>query len=163
MKTRTAFALMTCLALIVTGSVGADDDKKKEEAEKVFKSLKCPVSGKPLKKDAVADYMKAKVYFCCPNCPKAFAKNMKKFATKANHQLVATKQFVQKACPMTGGKTKDQHHTKVAGVGVKFCCPKCKGATEKMKGDEQLAKVFGEQGFKKGFEIAKKKEKKKAA
>jgi hypothetical protein len=167
MKTRVAFAVVACLLVAITGRViGADDAAKEaeaKEAEKIWKSLKCPVSGKAISKDAVADYLKGKVYFCCEGCPEAFAKDVKKFATKANHQLVATKQYVQKACPLSGRKIADEHHAKVSEVAIKFCCPNCKGAVEKLKGDEQMAKVFEEKAFEKGFEPAKKDEDKKAA
>ena len=57
-------------------------------------------------KDAKAanavDYKGGKVFFCCMNCPKAFAADTAKFAAKANHQLVATGQAKQAKCPFTG-------------------------------------------------------------
>jgi YHS domain-containing protein len=35
----------------------------------------CPVSGKPAKDEVFADADGVRVHFCCPNCPKAFAKD----------------------------------------------------------------------------------------
>jgi YHS domain-containing protein len=65
----------------------ADDEKKIEIA---FKDLKkaftrqtmCPVSGKPINPTASLEHDGHKVYFCCPNCPKAFAANPDKFKDK---------------------------------------------------------------------------------
>ena len=48
--------------------------------------------------------------------------------------------------------------SKIGGVEVKFCCGKCKKKADEAKDDAQLALVFGEGPFKKGF--AKKKVKK---
>jgi YHS domain-containing protein len=42
----------------------------------------CPVSGKPIDMEHSATHDGRKVFFCCPNCPKAFAKNPDKFAKK---------------------------------------------------------------------------------
>ena len=45
----------------------------------------CPVSGKPIaatNAKAVAEYEGKKVYFCCENCPKAFAADPAKFKDK---------------------------------------------------------------------------------
>src|SRR5690242_12403237 len=88
------FASVSALALVTM--VVAEDEKKKE-----FKAT-CPVSKKPALEDKTAEYKGAKVYFCCENCPKAFAKDTKKFATRANMQLVQTKQAKEVKCPLTG-------------------------------------------------------------
>lgn len=132
----------------------AEEEKKKE-----FKQT-CPVSGQPAKEDKTADYKGAKVYFCCENCPKAFAKDTAKFAEKANAQLVATHQFKQVKCPLTGGKLNPEAKVEVAGATVNFCCMNCKGKVAEAKGDEQLKLVFADKAFEKGFEIVKKEEKK---
>ena len=67
-----------------------------------LEGVKCPVSGKAVKEDKTVAYKDGKVYFCCENCPKAFTKDSKKFATKANAQLVATGQAKQAKCPISG-------------------------------------------------------------
>ena len=51
----------------------------------------CPVSGKPIKADKMVEYKGEKVYFCCPNCPKAFEAAPEKFADKVP-QLVEKKE-----------------------------------------------------------------------
>lgn len=65
----------------------ADDDQKLQMAfgdlKKSFtRQTKCPVSGQPINPTAVAEHDGKKVYFCCPNCPKAFAADPEKFKTK---------------------------------------------------------------------------------
>jgi YHS domain-containing protein len=48
----------------------------------------CPVSGKPIaakNPKASAEFEGKKVYFCCENCPKAFAADPAKFTSKLPH------------------------------------------------------------------------------
>ena len=116
----------------------------------------CPVSGKPASADVTADYKGGKVSFCCGGCCAKFTKDSSKFATKANHQLVATKQAVQTGCPISGGKLNPETALEVCGVKVTFCCNGCKGKVAKAEGDAQAKMVFGNKAFKKGFKIAKK-------
>src|SRR5262245_58810655 len=72
-------------------------------AEIKLDGVKCVVAGtKDAKLDKSAEYKGGKVFFCCDNCPKAFASDKAKFATKANFQLVATGQTKQGACPLSG-------------------------------------------------------------
>jgi hypothetical protein len=87
------------------------------------------------------------------NCPKAFAADKAKFAATANHQLVATKQAKQVACPFTGEKVDTATKIKVAGADVCFCCDMCKGKAEAVKGAEQITLVFAEKGFDKAFKV----------
>jgi YHS domain-containing protein len=65
----------------------ADDEGKLKimfaDLKKGFtRQTKCPVSGKPIDAQYTANYKDEKVYFCCPNCPKAFEANPEKFAAK---------------------------------------------------------------------------------
>jgi YHS domain-containing protein len=138
-----------CLAL---GLRAADDKAVK---------LVCPVSGKEASKDHAVKYKAGSVYFCCDNCPKAFAADKEKFATKANAQLVATKQYRQTKCPLTGKKLNPAAIVEVSGVEVKFCCNNCKGKVAKAEGDEQVTLVFSDDAFQKAFVPAKAKGKKK--
>lgn len=121
-----------------------------------LEGIKCPVSGKPINKDATVDYKGGKVYFCCPNCPKAFAAKTEKFAAKANQQLYATGQAKLVKCPLTGKKLNPATKISVAGTNVCFCCNGCKGKATKAQGDAQLNLVFGDKAFKKGFVVGKK-------
>jgi YHS domain-containing protein len=127
-----------------------------EEKAKEFKAS-CPVSGKAALEDKTAEYKGGKVYFCCENCPKAFAKDTAKFATKANQQLVATGQTTQAKCPLTGGKLNPDASSTVGGAKVGFCCNNCKGKVDAAKGDAQAELVFSDAAFAKAFEVKKSK------
>lgn len=119
-------------------------------ADDATANLKCPVSGKAVNAEKFSDYNGGKVYFCCDNCKGKFDKDSAAFTAKANAQLVASGQFAQKACPLSGGKTKEGTEVEVAGVKVAFCCPNCQGKVSKAAADDQLKLVFAD-GFAKGF------------
>ena len=128
------------------------DDKSTAKKKDPLAKLVCPVSGKAIDKSKTVAYKKAKVYFCCENCPKAFAKDTKKFATKANHQLAVSGQFQQTKCPIKKGKNLNKKQsTRVAGVDVAFCCGGCKAKVAGTKGGEQVALVFNEASFGKAY------------
>lgn len=141
-----AFAL---LALCVAFTVQAEKAEKKAE-------VKCPVSGKPINKEAAVDYKGGKVYFCCQGCPGAFAKNTAKFAAKANHQLYVTGQAKLVKCPIAGRKLNPETAIEVAGAKVCFCCNGCKGKALKAEGDERVELIFNDEAFAKGFEVKEK-------
>ncbi len=124
-----------------------------------LEGIKCPMSGAPVKEDKSVAHLDGKVYFCCEKCAAKFEADKDKFAAKANQQLVATKQYEQKACPMTGGALNKDTAIKVGEAEIAFCCTKCKGAAEGKKGDEQIELVFGKKAFEKG-KFAKVEEKK---
>lgn len=151
MVNRFAVASALLAAVVMTVSVTADDTASKDGKKKV--EIKCPVSGAKVNKEQTASYKEGEVYFCCKNCKAAFEKDSTKHAVKANGQLVQTKQYEQKKCPLTGGPMKTE--SKIAGVLVKFCCKNCKKNADKASAEKQLAMVFGEEAFKKGY--AKKK------
>ena len=130
-----------------------------EETGKIdFTKVLCPISGKPVKESATADYKDGKVYLCCDGCPKSFAKNPSKFAAKANWQLVQTKQFKQVACPISGKPNKEGVSAKVGDIDVGLCCNGCKGKIDKAEKDQKLALVFSDKAFEKGFKPVKEKE-----
>jgi hypothetical protein len=115
-------------------------------------ALKCPVSGQPASKDHAVDYKKGQVYFCCDNCPTKFKENTKKFASKANEQLVVSGQYKEVKCPFTGGPLNAETAIDVDGISVQFCCAKCKAKVEAAKANKQRGMVFGDKAFDKGFE-----------
>ena len=119
---------------------------------------KCPVSGKDADKSVAVDYKGGKVFLCCPGCPGVFKKNTAKYAPKANHQLVLTGQAKQTGCPFSGGKLNPDTAIEVCGTKVCFCCNGCKSKATKVEGDAQVALLFGDKAFKKGFKVKEKKE-----
>ena len=132
----------SCLAiLLVAGATVIAGDVDLE-------GVKCVVAKKAATEGKSADYRDGKVYFCCGGCAGKFAADTKKFATKANHQLVATKQYEQQKCPFSGGKLK-----------VAFCCNNCKGKVEGAEDDAAKVKmVFANKAFEKGFKKKAKEE-----
>ena len=143
--------VLTTVAALLISDVRADDKKKKD----IMELITCPISGKEVNKKATAEHNKGKVFFCCGNCVNAFGKDPSKWITKANFQLVATEQYKQKGCPLSGGKVKASTIIKVAlgdaKVPVGFCCPKCQGKAEGAKGDKQLDLLFSAKAFGNAF------------
>lgn len=142
--------VFSCFAvlLVAAATVVAADVK--------LEGVKCVVADRPATAEQSAEFKGGKVYFCCGNCAGKFAADASKFAVKANHQLVATKQFEQKACPFSGGDLNAETAVKVGGVSVAFCCNNCKGKVESAEDDAAKAEsVFSDKAFEKGF--AKKK------
>jgi hypothetical protein len=143
-KTLSVLAVMVVAAMTVVA------------AEVDLKGIKCVVADKAANPEKSADYKKGHVYFCCGNCAGKFAEDASKFATKANHQLVATKQYEQKACPFSGQEVNPETAVKLAGVSVGFCCNNCKGKVESAEKDaEKLELVFNDKAFEKGFAVKK--------
>ena len=112
--------------------------------------LKCllnPSAG--AKEDKTSDWKDGKVYFCCGDCLKKFEGDKKAYAAKANHQLIASKQVEQKACPFSGGEIKKDKYVEFKGATIAFCCDNCKGKAEKMSDDDKVAELFGEKAYEK--------------
>lgn len=114
--------------------------------------VKCVVSGQDVDAEAVAAYRDAKVYMCCTKCVAAFEKDSSKFATLANHHLIVTKQFAQKACPVTGDAVAEGITSKVGNVDVGFATEEAKktvaGAADEAA---KIALVFANAPFEKAF------------
>jgi hypothetical protein len=147
----------TCLALVI-----ALTNTQAEEKTKKVTKVKCVVADKEIEiaKAVSVSYRKATAYVCCNNCKAKFEKDSSKFAMKANHQLFQTSQAKQVKCPLSGGGIDSTKTVKVSGVSVAFCCGKCQSKVSDAKGDDQLALVFADNAFDKGFEVKKKKTKK---
>ncbi|TWT53705.1 hypothetical protein Pla22_13370 [Rubripirellula amarantea] len=117
-----------------------------------LEGVKCVVAPKPATEGKSADYKEGKVYFCCGGCAGKFASNPDKFAVNANQQLVATKQYEQKACPMSGGDVNPEITSTVAGTKVAFCCNGCKSKVDSAEDEASALKiVFNDKAFKKAF------------
>ncbi len=137
MKMRIIGLALTVAALLVARGLWAED----KPAESMGK---CPVSGHPGSKDHAADFEGGKIYFCCDNCPKAYAANPQKFTAKAHLQQVETGQLKQVACPFTGKPVDEKQTIDVDGVKVGVCCGNCKKAAEGMSKEKLVEKVFGD-------------------
>ncbi|MBC8353244.1 MAG: hypothetical protein H8E66_14700 [Planctomycetes bacterium] len=154
MKARSLFTAVASIAVLATTLYAAKEIK--------LEGIKCVMNPKAAAKATkTVDYKGGKVFFCCDNCPKGFAKKLeagdKVVAAKGNAQLVSTGQAKQVKCVFTGGALKTK--LTVAGATVQFCCDNCKGKAAKLEGDAQLLAVLGDEAFKKGgFKVGKDKE-----
>ena len=153
-------AVVGALAVALLGIYSVGDAGEKDTQEITLKGIKCLFCEMEVSEDAFVEYKGARVFFGCAGCPQAFKENTKKFATKANAQLVATRQALQKACPVSGKPHKKEFELAVGKAKVAFCCPNCKEDTAKLEGDAQLEKVFSEVAFKKAFQVPKREKKK---
>jgi YHS domain. len=146
MSIRILLGLSACALLVIATAYAADAVK--------LDGINCVVQGtKPAKAETGVDYKGGKVYFCCMNCPKAFAADTAKYAAKANFQLAATKQAKQMKCPLSGEDIDNSQKIKVNGVEVNFCCDMCKGKAEAEK--DQVAFLFNDKAFDKAFKVGK--------
>lgn len=136
-----------------TAKSESDTTEESDEADKF--TAKCPVSGKAADKEQSASYKEKEVYFCCEKCKAAFEADPTKFEVKANHQLVQTKQFVQKKCPISGAAVNKEEFARVSNVKVSFCCEKCKGSVQSAEADQKLEMIFAAKPFKTAFAAAK--------
>ncbi len=113
-----------------------------------LKDIKCLMNPKAAAKaDKSSDWKDGKVYFCCGNCLSKFEGDKKAKAALANHQLIASKQVEQQACPFSGGKLNADQKVEFKGATVTFCCGNCKGKAEKMSDDDKVAKLFGDEAY----------------
>ena len=134
-------AMSIILVAMVSLNAG-DKDKKKHEAT-------CVVSGEAIDKTEYSNYKKGKVYFCCDGCKADFDEAFAKFAVAANYQLVATGQYMQTNCPVSGRGLNPKKVVKVANADVTFCCGNCQGKTN--KAEDKMAFIFADVSFDKGF------------
>ncbi|MEZ6093808.1 MAG: hypothetical protein R3C03_06170 [Pirellulaceae bacterium] len=113
----------------------------------------CPFSGGEVDANVFVEYNDSKVYFCCEGCKGKFSDDDAAMVAKANQQLVATGQFVQKGCPMSGGKLNAEQTVSVGNAEVAFCCGGCKAKAEGAESDDaRVTMLFSKEAFEKGFE-----------
>jgi YHS domain-containing protein len=146
MKARWIVMLLAVVMLVVGGQFISAQQESAALEEKEFEAT-CPVSGQPAIEDSVVDLKNgAKVYFCCKNCPKAYAANPEKFALKVGRQLLETGQVVQVACPITGQPVNEETLVEVGKAKAGFCCKNCLGKYNKADDDGKLEILFAKLG-----------------
>jgi hypothetical protein len=151
---RIYLALCAAALAVVVGTGLAAEDKDPLAA------AKCPVSGEAVSADQSVAYRDAKVYFCCDKCLAAFEKDSAKHAPKANLQLVATGQYKQEKCPLSGQAVNKEKTVKVTDVQVNACCDNCLKKANDTKEEDRVALLFADKAFEKGFVIVKEEPKK---
>ncbi|MDP6442974.1 MAG: hypothetical protein QGG36_16455 [Pirellulaceae bacterium] len=154
MKTR-GLLIVSSFALVCVATVFAAEGPN-------LKGVKCLMNPKAAAKaEKSVAFKNGKVFFCCDGCAGKFTKAKDKFTTRGNHQLVATGQYKQGKCPLTGRPLNDKQTVKVGTVEVKLCCGRCKAKVAEATGAKQAELVFSDAAFKKGaFAVAKVEKKK---
>jgi hypothetical protein len=143
MKNSWIFGVVAFAIAFVSVSIAADSKID-------FEKIKCLIAGeKTAKEDKSSEWKEGKVYFCCGGCLQKFEADKKEFAAKANHQLVATSQVEQKACPFSGSELKADTAIEFKGATISFCCNGCKTKAEGMSDADKVAKLFGEEAYSK--------------
>ncbi len=91
----------------------------------------CPVSGKPINgKDFIAYSdekagVSARIYTCCPNCPKSASDDAKKKALYEKAFGKEAKEIKNKNCPASGKPVDGKTMTHYNGASIGLCCPDC--------------------------------------
>ena len=114
----------------------------------VLTGVKCIISGQPVNQRFVCDYKSGKLFFDCEASRNRFIKDKTAYITKANHQLVVTKQFVQVRCPVQDKAISLDQKRAIAGVQICFCCDKCQQHFQDGSNThQQIRYLFGPQNF----------------
>ena len=125
------------------------------------KTCKCPVSGEDVEvnnAEATSVHRDATLYLCCDECKGKFEADRKKYATKANMQIVSTGQARQVKCPISGHALDADQSIVVNAIEISFCCQDCKSEAAAAEGEKQLAMLFGDEAFAKAFVVVVDKE-----
>lgn len=134
------------LLVLITATMVADDVS--------LENVKCLINPRgAAKAETAVEFNGGQVFFCCNNCKGKFEENSEEFASKANHQLFATKQYKQTSCPISGRDLNPEMTVEIGKTEVGFCCGGCKGKAEAAEGDDQINLAFSKDAFKKGFEL----------
>ncbi len=127
MKLAATAILILALAGTTAGAALADDEGETTAQEQVKPQTTCPVMGGPINKKHFADHNGTRVYFCCPACSKAFAKDPERYIKKLEDEGVTLEKapVPQTTCPVMGGPINKKHFADHDGKRVYFCCPAC--------------------------------------
>ena len=164
---RSIFAIAFCTLFVGLGSQadaapfvqdgsGLVDQQAAEEAPQVdmakkkLAGIKCVVTGKPAQKDMLVKYKKGEVYFNSKESIAKFVANTAEYRTKANHQLVASGQYVQHACPLTGEPVAKDVSAKVAAIEIGLSCKDCIQQLGKVE-QPAVEVIFGDKNFDQSF------------
>lgn len=106
----------------------------------------CPVSAEPCDPKVSLDFHGGRVWFCCNTCKQAFEADPSPHTPLAHQQMVLTRQFVQRACPLDGAGVAAGTKLDLGGVEVGFCSDACRTRINQAAIDDQTRLVFGNLG-----------------
>ncbi len=101
--------------------------------------------------DQSVRYKDGSIYFSCQAALERYRENPPQFEAFANHQLVATKQYKQLTCPLSGEDLdEDSVQISVAGVEVVVLCEDCGKELATETREYQIKMVFDAVAFEYG-------------
>lgn len=103
----------------------------------------CPVSQQPCDPKVSLDFHGGRVWFCCRKCKRAFEDDPAPYAAAGHLQMVLTRQFIQRNCPLDGGPIAAGTQLDVGGVDVGFCGDACRTRVANAALEDQVELVFG--------------------
>ena len=127
---------LVCAAWLVTAAVAVAVPAMKIEPL-------CPVSSHPCDPKVSLDFHGGRIWFCCKECRPAFEADPARFTALAHQQMVVTRQFVQRACPLDGAALAAGTQLEIGGVDVGFCGDACRDRVNAATIDDQTRLVFG--------------------
>jgi len=148
--TGAAYSFLSELGALGSEATANKEKSKKDVPSRSLAAARCPVTGDSVSKEFSIDYRHGKLYFCSAECIDKFRADWASYQAKANAQLVATGQFRQIRCPVTGDPFALGIKLKVCGVDVRFSSPDCLKKVKRASADERVELVFG-QKFDKSF------------
>lgn len=116
----------------------------------------CMLTGDAADAEFTMTYKSAQVFFCCKGCRDNFSSNFAKYSSKANHQLLLTKQAQIIKCPYSGKPLNPDTAIQMAGAKVTFCCEGCQGKALKLNPAEQIDSIFNNVAFSQNFKLSAK-------
>ncbi|HUW59224.1 MAG TPA: YHS domain-containing protein [Planctomycetota bacterium] len=75
------------VGLIALAGCGGEEQGAQAPDTTVIAQKTCPVMAGPINKDIFTEYEGRKIYFCCPACKEAFAKEPAKYVAKVDEEL----------------------------------------------------------------------------
>jgi YHS domain-containing protein len=142
--------ILVTMGVVLVSAIGGLSVAHNDSGEHKFQAT-CPVAGKPAIESSFVELPNGggKVYFCCKNCPKAYANNPEKYEMKVRRQLLETGQIAQVGCPISGRPVNEETLVDVGRAHVGFCCKGCLAKYDGADDDGKLKIVFAnlEKGF----------------
>jgi YHS domain-containing protein len=147
---------MSDRAELVFGDEAFERSFTRSQPEIDLSHARCPINpDKQVSAEASANHLQGKVFFCCKKCAAAFTDDPSEQAISANRQLVLTGQYVQTACPFSGGEANQDHSMEVAQIKIGLCCDGCVTKLNAAKTPQAMAElVFAPDVFAKSFKPA---------
>lgn len=126
---RASLIALIALACVAVGAIAIAAPKaptKDPGPPKIpLDTARCPVTSGKVSEKFQTEYKGAKLFFADADSLAEFQAGKTKYINKANLQLVATKQYRQTACPLTGRPFNKNFGITIEGTPIYLCCKNC--------------------------------------